>query len=814
MANWTTLKEAIANVIKTNGNQEITGRVLQNTLTSIVNAVGENATFADIATPSTNPGTPDGPVFYLATNPGVYSNFNGLTVLNGEAAILLWNNGKWSKKDSGFGTKEKISELSSEINGKVFFQTELNYGSQPFEIFQKLEKGKTYVFVSTVPCNIEYYTSDGVYKHLFDNQTETTFVCPSNYDEAKSQLVIRKISENGTMLIKNSGIANKQQELIEDVSALTEQIHLIADTLSKRKDLVANKDYQVLRGQVNTNSFLNPNDANYWRSSPIEVKRGDIVYLTTQYQGAGMAIGRTDAGGNYYHVIATHNNTKDYRVEITFDGYIAIGYIKNQFPTQFYIEISSAAREKGKAENYADFNLAKEESAEIDYKALEVQHETHFTNLCIQARFERGKMVAELATLTDNDILAQGSCGYTESNGHITDGTIQWRIYKGGLLYIFGYGKIYDFVKGVAAAKTIAEVNASVSSLGAEFWYYGFVNENVNDIVPPFPQSNQKYETDEVMNYSNKRYVPFGEQINPLNNKPYGYSAPWYIYRTHVDNSYTSYDSYKQKNPNGITYNRILIEEDIDNGGITYIGNWAFYRVSADSLILPSSVTKIGCWGVRYSPALKTLIMGDNITTIEDHGVSRMEAMEAVKISNKLISLGYAGMEGDAQLKMVKFPSSTTSLGSLCFNGCGSLQLAEFGSIQNMLKNFATASSLVKANIPSTTETIGDYAFYNTNINRLIIPSNVSNIEQSAFQNVDTKVVVIESQSILDKITIKNVYSQTNLQQGVLIGRCDYILIPIGLTPSYAIEQLFLYKGEDETYRYYKRDTPKIALSS
>ena len=710
---------------------------------------------------------------------------------------------------------EKFTDLSAEINGKVFFQTELKYVNQPFDIFQKLEKGKTYTFVSSVPCNIEYYTADGVYKHLFDNQTETKFVCPSDYDEARSQSVIRQSSENGTMLIKDSGLADKQQELIGDVGALDEQISLITDTLSKRKDLVANEDYRILQGEVNFSGILRPDVVGYWHSSPIDVKRGDVVYLTTKYKGSGMAIGRTDADGNYYHLLVIHNDTKDYRVEIAFDGYIAIGYIKDQLPTQFYIETSSIAREKGKAENYADFNLAKEESAEIiGYKALEVQHETHFTNLCIQAMFERGKMVAELATLTDDDILAQGSCGYTESNGQITDGTIQWRIYKGGLLHIFGYGKMYDFVKGTEAAKSEEEVHQMVRDLGAKFWYYGFVNENVNGIVPPFPQNNQKYETDEVMNYSNKRYVPFGEEINSLNGKPYGYSAPWYIYRTHVDDNYTSYASYLEKNPNLITYNRILIEDDIDNGGITYIGNWGFYRVSADSLILPPSVTKIGCWGVRYSSVLKTLIMGDNITTIEDHGVSRMEAMEAVKISNKLISLGYAGMDSDGQLKMVEFPDTTTSLGSFCFNGCGSLQIANFGSCETMPRNFATLSSLVKANIPSTTEAIGINAFYKTDINMLIIPSNVSNIESDAFRHVDIKVVVIKSQSILDKMTIQTSPTVTQLQQGALIGRCDYILIPIGLTPSYAIEWLFLYKGEDETYRYYKRDTEKIALDS
>lgn len=112
MANWTTLKAAIAGVIKTNGNQEITGAVLQNTLNSIVNSVGENATFAGVATPTTNPGTPDGPVFYLATTPGTYSNFGGIKIAPGEAVILEWG-GSWTKKTSGFATAEKLTELES-----------------------------------------------------------------------------------------------------------------------------------------------------------------------------------------------------------------------------------------------------------------------------------------------------------------------------------------------------------------------------------------------------------------------------------------------------------------------------------------------------------------------------------------------------------------------------------------------------------------------------------------------------------------------------------------------------------------------------
>lgn len=121
MANWTILKEVIAHVIKTNGNQEITGAVLQSTLNSIVNAVGENATFAGVATTTTSPGTPDGPVFYIANGKGTYANFGGLEVTEDDVVILYYDT-VWHKVSTGIASNEKLTELeqkTSELNGEV-----------------------------------------------------------------------------------------------------------------------------------------------------------------------------------------------------------------------------------------------------------------------------------------------------------------------------------------------------------------------------------------------------------------------------------------------------------------------------------------------------------------------------------------------------------------------------------------------------------------------------------------------------------------------------------------------------------------------
>lgn len=107
MGNYEQLKQAVSDIIKTNGNQEITGAILQSALLSIISIVGENSTFAGIAVPETNPGTPQQNVFYLASQPGVYVNFGALE-LTDEVCIFTNKKGSWEKYNAGIPTSAKI----------------------------------------------------------------------------------------------------------------------------------------------------------------------------------------------------------------------------------------------------------------------------------------------------------------------------------------------------------------------------------------------------------------------------------------------------------------------------------------------------------------------------------------------------------------------------------------------------------------------------------------------------------------------------------------------------------------------------------
>lgn len=115
MANYANIKATIDANIKANGNEEITGPILNSVLNAMVNTLGAGYQYASVATPDTNPGTPDSNVFYLASDAGTYTNFGGLVVTEGEVAILKYN-GTWTKEVTGAATAAQLNQLGQEVD--------------------------------------------------------------------------------------------------------------------------------------------------------------------------------------------------------------------------------------------------------------------------------------------------------------------------------------------------------------------------------------------------------------------------------------------------------------------------------------------------------------------------------------------------------------------------------------------------------------------------------------------------------------------------------------------------------------------------
>lgn len=121
MSNYSSVKATIDANIKTNNNQAITGSILNSVLDEMVDALAAGYLFKGVATTSTNPGSPDERVFYVAP-PGTYSHFGDQVVPEATTGFFRWDS-SWHLETISTGVADgSVTEvkLASALLTKIF----------------------------------------------------------------------------------------------------------------------------------------------------------------------------------------------------------------------------------------------------------------------------------------------------------------------------------------------------------------------------------------------------------------------------------------------------------------------------------------------------------------------------------------------------------------------------------------------------------------------------------------------------------------------------------------------------------------------
>ncbi|MBQ5913387.1 MAG: hypothetical protein IIW93_09875, partial [Bacteroidaceae bacterium] len=282
-----------------------TGQMLQTILDNMVASLGAKYQYAGVATPATNPGTPDQNVFYLAATAGTYTNFGGLVVAEGEVAALKYN-GAWAKDTTGAATADQVSQLGKIVNNSLaqttilqavstlggyprtngsFYQNQ-NYVSNVYDVSQ-LEK----VYISGNCAGVENvaliaFSSDATfasYTHGFIRQ-------PSDVQEINN-FEVKVPAHTGTLyacLVKTTGsydmfdlsvlesyidAVGKISEINGELDGINDELDGINDVLTYKKEIQGT----TISGYPRRNGTIS---GNVYRSKVYDVSNFEKIYIT------------------------------------------------------------------------------------------------------------------------------------------------------------------------------------------------------------------------------------------------------------------------------------------------------------------------------------------------------------------------------------------------------------------------------------------------------------------------------------------------------------------------------------------------------
>ena len=176
--------------------------------------------------------------------------------------------------------------------------------------------------------------------------------------------------------------------------------------------------------------------------------------------------------------------------------------------------------------------------------------------------------------------------------------------------------------------------------------------------------------------------------------------------------------------------------------GITSIqgdgfGDTSFPRSDVDKVVLPDSLTYIGCYTFKNSQ-IKEITLNDNLTYIGDEAFSCCNNLETIKIPKNVEYIGTGAYGGGWAIPNVKRTYEVDSA-----NEIYSVP-DECNVIYDKKHNKVVAAS-VDSKIPSGTKIIGGLAFANFDIENIDLPDTVEDIEEQAFYGTKIKKIKIPS---------------------------------------------------------------------
>ena len=192
---------------------------------------------------------------------------------------------------------------------------------------------------------------------------------------------------------------------------------------------------------------------------------------------------------------------------------------------------------------------------------------------------------------------------------------------------------------------------------------------------------------------------------------------------------------------------------------VTSIGDYAFEGTTIKNITIGRNVASIGSYAFSGNESLSVLTFAAN-SNLQSIGNSAFAgtSISQVSLPDSLVSLGQRAFEGCELLTSVYVSASLEEMGDYAFANCASLTSVTFGDGAQVVGNYAFANVvngevvnsnyLAEVELPSTIQSIGNYAFAGNTVIENIDISGVESVGNYAFYGTTALTTVTVDESL------------------------------------------------------------------
>ena len=201
-----------------------------------------------------------------------------------------------------------------------------------------------------------------------------------------------------------------------------------------------------------------------------------------------------------------------------------------------------------------------------------------------------------------------------------------------------------------------------------------------------------------------------------------------------------------------------------------FLSHNLFKNTKVKSLVIPSTVTKIGDKAFSSFNSLETLVIPNSVTSIGRDAFASCKSLKKVVIGNGIHELPNYIFYYCENLESVSLPDNLTTIGEYAFYNCKSLKNISLPeTLKEIRKDAFSGPQLQSITFPNALRRIEESAFWGCPFTSVTLPDSLEDIGESVFYQCNSITSATVPSRLIEKIKGKRIFAFCNNLKSVNI---------------------------------------------